>query len=229
MEILIVTVSFESLKSFVANLKLIENLGKNYARFQFQDREIDVLISGFGGSAVCYHLTKALSLKSYDLVLQLGECYSLKDKVIKHQLVCVIEDYFGDLGSGEKEYYQSVFDMNMLSKDEFPFRNEILENEVHLPALFKDYKKVSGISCARIPNSLFSISKSYLKNHPDVISREAASTLYVCLLEQVKLIQLYYIVDRIEEVDFSLSNPSDNHVVFTDALVNLLEELFETN
>ncbi|RUT72902.1 hypothetical protein [Ancylomarina longa] len=229
MEILIITASFESLKSFVGNLKLIENLGKNYARFQFQDREIDVLISGFGSTVLSQQLTKALMHKSYDLVLQLGECYSLKETIPKEHFVCIIDDYFGDLGIGEKEKYQSVFDINLQQKNEFPFRNEILENQQHFPGIFRDFKKVSGISCGRIPYSLFDLSGAYLKNHPDVISREAASALYICLTEKVKLVQLFYVVERIEEVEMITSNHGEYTYSFSEFLQSTLDELFETH
>jgi hypothetical protein len=226
MEILIVTTSFESLKTFISKLTIVENLGKNYARFQYNDQMFDVLISGFGTSATCYHLAKAFQLRKYDMVIQLGECYSLKDKIENDQIVCLIDDYFGDLGIGTREEFVSVFDLNLIHKDASPFQNEILENEVPFLDLLVDYRKVSAISCNAIPTSIHGIANSYRKNQPDVISRVGAGTLYACLEEDIKLIQLFYVIDRIENAAINYKMPEEKSDLFSKSLETLLDEIF---
>lgn len=221
MDILIVTDGFESLKNFIGKLILVENLGANYARFKYDDRQLDILITGAGGSMATYELTKAITSEKYNLVLQVGRCFSLKDQVGVENFVCIIDDYFGDMGFGTGSEFESLFDQKIRKKNELPFKDEILENHFILPDLFQKFRKVSGITCNNIPSKLHDISNSYLKNYPDVISMEAANVLYVCLKEKVKLIQWYYVVDRIEN---SLSNHSTNEKMSDGITENL--ELF---
>lgn len=203
MDILITTDDFECLKKFMKKLILVENLGVNYARFSYENLSIDILIYGIGSGMATYELTKVLNSHKYDLVLQYGRCYALKDHPEKNQLVCIIDDYFGDLGFGNANDFTSIFDLNLRSKNEIPFKEETLENDLIFSELFQDIKKVSGITCNSIPLNLQDISNSYLKNHPDVISREAANLLYVCLKEKVKIIQLYYVLDRVENLNYN--------------------------
>jgi len=225
MEILIIAESFSAMQKFISQLVLIEKLGKNYARFQYKDKEFDVLISGTGGSFIAYYLTKALHLKKYDIAIHMGRCFSLKDQIEPGIVTSVIDDYFGDLGFGSNDIFSSVFDLEIQSKNEFPFTNEILENNLFLPGLQTEYRKVSGISCNSIPGSLFGIARMYLKNHPDVISRDGASVLYVCLEEKVKLIQLSYVVDRLENASEKYKIEEDEVSKLTEALSLTLTEI----
>lgn len=225
MEILIIAGTFSTLQNFISQLVLIENLGKNYARFNYQNKELDVLISGTGGSVTSYHLTKALTSKKYDAVIHLGRCFSLKDQPEPECIVNVIDDYFGDLGFDSEDAFSSVFDLGIQAKNEYPFVNEILENNLSLPGFQSEYRKVSGISCNTIPANLFGLANMYLKNYPDVISRDGASVLYVSLIEKVQLIQLFYVVDRIENARNKYQIEEDESTRLTKALQESLESI----
>ncbi|WP_372751161.1 hypothetical protein [Labilibaculum sp.] len=229
MEILIIAGTFSSLQNFISQLVLIENLGKNYARFNYQNKELDVLISGTGGSVTSYHLTKALTFKKYDAVIHLGRCFSLKDQPESACIVNVIDDYFGDLGFDTDDAFSSVFDLGIQAKNEHPFTNEILENNLSLPGFRSEYRKVSGISCNTIPTNLFGLADMYLKNYPDVISRDGASVLYVCLLEKVHLIQLFYVVDRIENANEKYQIEEDESLRLTKVLQESLDQIFDVD
>ncbi|PCH69852.1 MAG: hypothetical protein COC06_06560 [Bacteroidales bacterium] len=218
MDILVIAGAFSAMQNFISQLVLVENLGKNYARFKYQDKNLDILISGTGGSVTSYYLCKSLNFKKYDFVIHLGRCFSLKDQLESGIVINLIDDYFGDLGFEADEAFSSVFDLEIRNKNEYPFTNEILENNLLLPEFQLEYRKVSGISCNSIPNNLFPISSMYQKNQPDVISWDGASVLYVCLEEKVKLIQLFYVVDRLE-------NASENYKIEEDEVSKLTEAL----
>ncbi len=229
MEILIIAGSFSTMQNFISQLVLVEYLGKNYARFKYQEKELDVLITGTGGSVSSYHLSKSLNTKKYDFVIHLGRCFSLKDKLEPGIVASVIDDYFGDLGFESEDQFSSIFDLGIQDKNEFPFANEILENNLILPEFQSEYRKVSGISCNTIPKNLFSIASMYVKNHPDVISRDGASVLYACLEEKLKLIQLFYVVDRIENAREKYKIEEDETLKLTEALELTLSEMFKLN
>ncbi|MDM8158818.1 hypothetical protein QUH73_03195 [Labilibaculum sp. K2S] len=229
MEILIIAGAFSAMQNFISQLVLVENLGKNYARFKYQDKDLDILISGTGGSVTSYYLCKALNFKKYDVVIHLERCFSLKDQLESGIVINLIDDYFGDFGFETDETFSSVFDLGILNKNEYPFTNEILENNLLLPEFHIEYRKVSGISCNSIPNNLFSISSMYQKNQPDVISRDGASVLYVCLEEKVKLIQLFYVVDRLENASEKYKIEEDEVLKLTEALQVTLAEVLSIN
>lgn len=227
MEILVIAGAFSAVQNFISQLVLVENLGKNYARFSYQGRELDILISGTGGSVTSYYLTKSLKDKKYDVVIHLGRCFSLKDQPESGIVINLIDDYFGDLGFETEDSFSSVFDLGIRNKNEFPFTNEILENNLLLPEFQTSYRKASGISCNSIPSDLFGIASMYQKNHPDVISRDGASVLYVCLEEKVKLIQLFYVVDRLENASEKFTIKDDEVSKLTEALKLTLAELYK--
>jgi nucleoside phosphorylase len=219
MDILIVTETFDVLKDFISQLELEENLGQNYARFKYKEQSLDILISGYGGSMSVYAFTKAIDQNKYDLVLQFGQCYSLNNQIKKGQMVCIIDDYFGDIGIGMDNNFASVFDLEQRNKNEFPFKNQILENESLMPEVLADIRKASGITCNAIPNQINAIANSYVKNYPDVISREGANMLYICQKESLQLVQLFYVLDRIENVQ--------NSIVPDESMVKSINEMIE--
>ena len=224
MDILIITETFDVLKDFISQLKLEENLGVNYARFKYQDQSLDILISGYGGSISAYEYAKAIGKYKYDLVLQFGQCYALKDQVEKNQLVCIIDDYFGDIGVGEESNFASVFDLQQRNKNEVPFKNEILENETLIPETFSDLRKVSGVTCNSIPTSLNSIVNAYIKNYPDVVSREGANLLYICQKENVKLIQIFYVLENVKNAQFKITPGEEMIKMVNETIGEALKE-----
>ncbi|MCY1633039.1 hypothetical protein [Marinifilum sp. D737] len=224
MHILIITETFDVLKDFISQLELEENLDQNYARFKYKNQSVDILISGYGGSMSAYEYAKAIGKNKYDLVLQFGQCYALKDQVKKNQLVCIIDDYFGDIGIGVESNFASVFDLQQRNKNESPFNNEILENDTLIPEVFSVFRKVSGITCNAIPTNLNSLANAYIKNYPDVISREGANLLYICQKENVKLIQLFYVLENIENAQFKITPDEPMVKVVSETIEEVLNE-----
>jgi len=226
MDILIVSPSFVSLQKFISQLQLVDNYGKNYARFQFADKELDILISGYGGSMVSHWVNKAIQRKSYDIVIHLGKCFALNDKSEVGTLVNVIDDYFGDLGFTYDSGFQSLFDLEMMPKDESPFHNGILENPSDYSEILTSYRKVSGMSCNTIPASLFQIGEIYIKNYPDIISLGGASVLYACMESKTDVIQLSYVAGKLEDATECLNINESEIDQVTVALEDLLSKLY---
>ncbi len=221
MDILIVSPTFISLQKFISQLQLIDNYGKNYARFQLAENEFDILISGYGGSIVSHWLNKAIQRKNYDLVIHLGRSFSLDDKSEVGSLVNVVDDYFGDMGFAVDSGFQSFFDFELISKEENPFHNGLLENPSDYSEILTSFRKVSGMTCNTIPANLFQIGEIYIKNYPEVISSEGASVLYACLESNVDLIQLSYVAGKLESATDRL-NIEDAEI---DTINQVLEEL----
>lgn len=227
MDILIVSPSFISLQKFISQLQLVDNYGKNYARFQYADNELDILISGYGGSMVSHWLNKAIQRKSYDLVIHFGRCYALNDKSEVGSLVNVIEDYFGDLGFTYDSGFQSLFDLELIPQNESPFNNGILENSSDYSEILTSYRKVSGMTCNTIPASLFQIGEIYIKNYPEIISQEGAAVLYACLESNTDVIQLSYVAGKLDNATDKLNIDDFETDRITEVLEDLLNKLYQ--
>lgn len=227
MDILIVSPIFISLQKFISQLQLIDNYGKNYARFQLAENEFDILISGYGGSIASHWINKAIQRKNYDLVIHIGRSYALNDKSEVGSLVNVIDDYFGDVGFIFDSGFQSFFDFELISKDEHPFKNGILENSSDYSEILTSFRKVSGMTCNTIPANLFQIGEIYIKNYPEVISSEGAAVLYACLESNIDLIQLSYVASDIENATAKLSVDDQEIETITPIIEELLLKLYQ--
>ena len=227
MDILIVSSTFISLQKFISQLQLVDNYGKNYARFQLDKNEFDILISGYGGSIVSHWINKAIQRKNYDLVIHIGRSYALNDKYEVGSLVNVIDDYFGDLGFTYDSGFQSFIDFELISKHEAPFKNGILENSSDYSEILTAFRKVSGITCNTIPANLFQIGEIYIKNYPEVISSEGAAVLYASLESNIDLIQLAYVAGNIENANEKLSSEERDIETITSVLEDLLVKLYQ--
>jgi hypothetical protein len=228
MDILIVSPTFTSLQKFISQLQLIDNYGKNYARFQYADNELDILISGYGGSMVSHWVNKAIQRKSYDLVIHFGRCYALNDKSEVGSLVNVIEDYFGDLGFTYDSGFQSLFDLELIPQNENPFKNGILENPSDYSEILTSFRKVSGMTSNTIPASLFQIGEMYIKNYPEIISLDCAAVLYACLESNIDVIQLSYVAGKLDNATDHLNIDDLEIDRITEVLEDLLSKLFQS-
>jgi len=227
MDILIVSPTFVTLQNFISQLQLIDNYGKNYARFKLAENEFDILISGYGGSISSHWINKAIQRKNYDLVIHIGRSYALNDKLELGSLVNVVDDYFGDIGFNYESGFQSFYDLDLISKSEAPFTNGILENSADYSEILTSFPKVSGMTCNTIPSSLFQIGEIYIKNYPEVISSEGAAVLYACLESNIDLIQLSYVASRIEKASEKLNIDDQEIEIITTNLKELLIKLYQ--
>jgi futalosine hydrolase len=64
----------------------------------------DILITGIGIPATIFHLTKKLSQKDYDLVIQAGIAGTFSANLKKELSLLVDKDAFGDLGIYEGKF-----------------------------------------------------------------------------------------------------------------------------
>ncbi|MCZ4695880.1 hypothetical protein DWB61_14640 [Ancylomarina euxinus] len=228
MDILIVSPTFISLQKFISQLQLIDNYGKNYARFQLAENEFDILISGYGGSLVSHWVNKAIQRKSYDLVVHLGRSFTLNEKSEVGSLVNVIDDYFGDLGFTYDSGFQSLFDLELIPQNESPFNNGILENPSDYSEILTSFRKVSGMTCNTIPANLFQIGEIYIKNYPEIISLDGAAVLYACLESNTDVIQLSYVAGNLDNATDHLNIDDLEIDRITEVLEDLLNKLFQS-
>ena len=92
--------------------------------------DIDILITGVGMVAATYNLAKTISIKKPRFILQAGVAGCLDERLPLTKIVVVENEMIGDLGVEENNSFTSVFDMNLVDKNVFPWKNGKLSNNI---------------------------------------------------------------------------------------------------
>ncbi len=164
--------------------------------FNQDDLEIDILVTGIGAVFTTYLLTRKLSEKEYDLVINAGIAGSFNPDLNVGDTVYVQSDRFADLGFEDKDKFHTVFEKGFISKNQFPFKNALLEN----PYEFNfDLKKVSAITVNTTHGCKKSIDLFKNKFNAEIETMEGAAFFYVCLNEGIKFLQIRTISNYVEE------------------------------
>ncbi len=164
--------------------------------FNRDDLVVDILVTGIGAVFTSYLLTRKLSEKEYDLIINAGIAGSFNPDLNIGDTVYVQSDQFADLGFEDKDKFYTVFEKGFIYKDQFPFKNALLENPYEFDF---DLKKVSAITVNTTHGCKKSIDLFKNKFNADTETMEGAAFFYVCLNEGVKFFQIRTISNYVEE------------------------------
>lgn len=191
--------------------------------FNHDDLGVDILVTGIGAVFTTYLLTRKLSEKEYDLVINAGIAGSFNLDLNIGDTVYVQSDQFADLGFEDKDEFYTVFEKGFIAKDQFPFKNALLENPYEFAI---DLKKVSGITVNTTHGSKKNIDLFKGKFNADIETMEGAAFFYVCLNEGVKFFQIRTISNYVEErneakwnIPLAIKNLNQKLLEITNALV----------
>lgn len=182
----------------------------------------DILISGIGLTASTYHLAKQVALKKYDLVIQagVGGCFDLR--IPLGAVVAVKQDAIADQSVVELERLKTLFDLNLVPQDQYPYKKGWLINPNKEVLKKTNLKIVKGISVNQI-----STSKQMIKFYRDVFdpvteSMEGAALHYVCLMENVPFVQIRSISNYIGERNKQKWDMMNSIVNLNEALIKII-------
>lgn len=151
--------------------------------------EVDVLITGIGLTATTYALSKQLSLKKPDLVIQAGVGGCFDTTMPLGSVVAVKQDTIADQSVVELNRLKTLFDLKLVPADSHPYTRGWLVNR-HEVIRRTRLKKVKGISVNEITTHSRKVRFYRETFDPVIESMEGAALHYVCLMEQVPFIQL---------------------------------------
>ncbi len=225
--LLVFSTGFEAEK-IVKELKFNGNSESSLKSYQYNQLNIDVLITGIGIASTTYSLTKALINKRYDLVLNLGICGSFNTKLTNGTCVNVIQDEFADIGITETDnQFKSLFDETFMSENEFPFVKGKLFNNFDLVNI--DLQKVKGITVNATSGNEEQIKMRQEKFKPDVESMEGAAVAFVCLSEGNDYVQIRSVSNPVELRDKDKWDTTLAINSLTDAVLNFLRNINLSN
>lgn len=150
---------------------------------------VTVLITGVGLTAATYQLTRAVLTNKPDFILQAGIAGCLNEKLPLTKIVVVENETIGDIGVQQNGKFNSLFELNLLEKNNFPWTNGKLSNNIdtlkQTGLTFVDSVTVNEISTS--PERI-----AYYKNTlgADIESMEGAALHYVALMENIPFLQI---------------------------------------
>ena len=161
-----------------------------------KDFVVDFLVTGIGSVLTTYNLLKALSVRKYDVIINVGIAGSFNHNLKIGETVFVQTDQFADLGIEDRDELFTVFEKGFIPENQFPFKNALLkctyENDFGL-------KKASAITVNTTHGSRRSIDLFKNKFKADIESMEGAAFFYVCLQENISFFQIRTISNYVEE------------------------------
>src|SRR5690554_593270 len=165
--------------------------------------KIKICISGIGSLMTTYHLSKSIVGFQPDFVVQLGVCGSFSKITPLEEIVIVKSEIMGDTGAEDKDKLLDVFDLNLIEKNDFPFKDKKLINPLHQYPFQKVAPLVDAITVNKTAGKLETISGRIENYNPDVESMEGAALHYVCLQEKIPFVQIRSVSNYVEIRDKS--------------------------
>lgn len=207
MRILLVSATDFEIAPVIQEMQLISQEDDHFKQFIYNDLNIDVLITGVGIPFTIYQLSSALFNKHYDLAINIGIAGSFHESIPLGSVIHVVNERFADIGIEEKGTFKSIFEISLHNKNQYPFRNGILENNIEFYyAELNTIKKVSAVTVNKVSGNLETINFIRDTYNPDIESMEGAAFFYVCKMEKIPFFQIRAISNFIEERDTSKWN-----------------------
>jgi futalosine hydrolase len=206
MNILLVAATELEIRPFIAKAGGYLNSKECPDKIQINQLTIDILITGVGLVFTSYKLTKALTLKDYDLIINAGIAGSFKRNLQIGDVVIIVQEEFGDLGIEDKSGFHSLFEKGFVKENEFPFEEACLKYKLPLELMNLELRPVKALSSNTSHGNELKIRQLENKFSPDIETMEGAAFFYVCLMEKANFIQLRAISNYVEARDISKWN-----------------------
>ena len=148
-------------------------------------KDCDVIVTGVGMVNTTFSLTRRLSKKSYDLVINMGVAGSFSDEIKIGDVVEVIEDNLSEIGFENGNSFSE-------------FTNFRIENSFKVDEK-TNLKKAKGITVNTVHGNEKIITEIISRLNPDVESMEGAACFMVCEKFKIPCIQIRAISNKVEK------------------------------
>ena len=195
MNILIVSATEFEIKPLLGFLGIaIPTIGIHHANIDFEDKEIDVLITGVGMVNTALMMGRCLK-DEYDLIINVGVCGAFDKHLELGELVHVKEDILSEMGAEDGDGFLMFDKLNLAGKHVF---SENCKDSYLMVDLFK---KVKSITVNTVHGNDASIEKVKKLYSPDVESMEGAAFFAACSGMKGNYIQIRAISNYVEKRD----------------------------
>lgn len=169
MKILIVSATQFEVKPLLDFLGIaIPTAGINNANIDFEDKDIQVLITGVGMVNTAFMMGR-YSNSLYDIVINVGVCGAFDRNLEIGTVVHVTEDILSEMGAEDGEEFLTYNQLNL------PGEHIFSENYTISNPFIDSLKKVKGITVNTVHGNEIKIKKIQELYHPEVESMEGAA------------------------------------------------------
>lgn len=149
--------------------------------------------------ATAARCAQALARERYDVALNFGVCGSFDRALPPGAVVHVVADCLAELGAEDGERFLNVHDLQLLGRDEFPFRDGRLVND-NPPAssALRALPAAHAITVSTVHGDERSIAEAVRRFQPQVESMEGAAFMYACLVQAVRCAQVRAVSNIVE-------------------------------
>lgn len=187
--------------------------------------EIDTCVSGIGAPIAMFHLQEVIKNNNYDLVIQSGIAGSFDLKKNGLGKVVIVEtDVFADLGVSESNDFRTLFELNFLAENSFPFNKGVLENNIEFLEQFK-LPLVKAVTVNTVTDDKIKIQQLHKKFSADIETMEGAALHYICLQKKIPFLQIRGISNEVGERNKDRWNIKEALQNLTSSLNKILKEL----
>jgi len=148
-------------------------------------KDCDMMVTGVGMVNTTFSLTKRLSKKSYDLVINMGVAGSFSDEIKIGDVVEVIEDILSEIGFENGNSFSE-------------FINFSIENSFKVGEK-TNLKKAKGITVNTVHGNKKTITEIVKRLNPDVESMEGAACFMACEQFEIPCIQIRAVSNKVEK------------------------------
>lgn len=197
MKILVVSATQFEVKPLLDFLGIaVPSTGMNNANMDFEDKDIQVLITGVGMVNTAFMMGRYIN-SLFDLVINVGVCGAFDRQLELGQLVHITSDVLSEMGAEDGETFLTYDQLNL------PGEHVFSENYTFSNSLIDSLKKVKGITVNTVHGDEVNIKKVQQLYHPDVESMEGAAFFAGCVRAGGDFIQIRAISNYVEKRDKS--------------------------
>jgi futalosine hydrolase len=163
---------------------------------------ITVLITGVGMMATTYSLTRAIYSHRPDFIIQAGVGGCLDKRLPLSKVVFVENESLGDVGVEENGIFKNLFDLRLLDRNTFPWRDGKLSNDVER-LRSTGLTIVDAVTVNEITTNGDRIDHYRKQLNASVESMEGAALHFIALLENIPFLQMRSLSNFVGERDKS--------------------------
>ncbi len=199
MKILIVSATKFEVIPFTESLGAPEILNNHLSRYQTNQHQVDILITGVGMVFTTFYMSTLLATNKYDYAINAGVAGAIDKKLKPGEIVNVVDDYFYELGAEDGDAWLSVADLNLLTENDYPYTSKGLVNTklLNLPPILA-LKQVTGQTVNKVHGNAQSIKTMENRSNAQIESMEGAAFLYCCLQHKLPSAQIRAISNYVE-------------------------------
>jgi futalosine hydrolase len=197
--ILVVTATDGEVAPLVASLTPVPGRSSRLKSFTHDTHSVDVLTTGVGSVATATWCSGVFARERYDLVLNAGVCGSFRPGLPPGHVIHVTTDRLADLGAEDGDAFLSVYDLQLLGEDEFPFtRGRLVNSAPPSNAAIAALSAGDAITVNTAHGSEATIARAVERYNPHVESMEGAAFMYACLVHGVPFAQIRAVSNIVE-------------------------------